>query len=35
MSDAGWAEANAHHENAGTYPKLTITNSHRKDKTDD
>ena len=30
-NDAGWAEANAHHENAATYPKLTITNPYRQE----
>lgn len=29
---AGWAEANAHHENAATYPKLTITNPYRQEQ---
>lgn len=31
-NEAGWTEANAHHENADTYPKLTITNPYRQER---
>ena len=31
-NDAGWTEANAHHENADTYPKLTIANPYRQEQ---